>query len=220
MTPTKTQAKKLLINGDMLIGDVLNRLPDSAQIMQDFGLHCTSCSVNVFEPLKMGAMSHGIEEEVVDEMISRINELAAARKRAPDDGIYVTENAATKIKEFAKAEDKEGYGLRITAKDNGGNEPTYAMDFAKEGDAGDKTFEFHGVEIYLDAESLANLGGAEVDFLESAYGSGFKISNPNSSTTAKKKSGCGCSSGGGGCGCGRNETKQAGDACGCGSSDC
>ena len=215
---SKSPAKKPLINGDMLIGDVLNRLPESAQIMQDFGLHCTSCSVNVFEPLKMGAMSHGIEEEVVDEMISRINELAATRKRAPDDGIYVTENAATKIKEFAKAEEKEGFGLRITAKDNGGKEPAYAMDFAEKGDAGDMTFEFHGVEIYLDAESLANLGGAEVDFLESAYGSGFKISNPNFSTA--KKSGCGCGSGGGGCGCGRNETKQEGDACGCGSSDC
>ncbi len=203
----------------MLIGDVLNRLPESAQIMQDFGLHCTSCSVNVFEPLKMGAMSHGISEEVVDEMIERINDLAIARKRAPDDGIYVTEKAATKIKEFAKAEDKEGYGLRITAKDNGGLEPTYAMDFAKKGDAGDKTFEFHGVEIYLDPESFSNLGGAEVDFIESAYGSGFKISNPNF-VAAKKSGGCGCSSGGGGCGCGRNETKAEGESCGSGACGC
>lgn len=202
----------------MLIGDVLNRLPESAQIMQDFGLHCTSCSVNVFEPLKMGAMSHGIPEEVVDEMIERINDLAIARKRAPDDGIYVTENAATKIKDFAKAEDKEGYGLRITAKDNGGLEPTYAMDFAEKGAATDKTFEFHGVEIFLDPESFANLGGAEVDFIESAYGSGFKISNPN--FVAAKKSGCGCSSGGGGCGCGRNETKQEGESCGSGACGC
>ncbi len=197
----------------MLIGDVINRFPESAQIMQDFGLHCTSCSVNVFEPLKLGAMSHGIEEAVVDEMIDRINDLALARKRAPDDGIYVTEFAATKIKEFAKAEDKEGYGLRITAKDNGGSEPAYAMDFAKAGDDGDKTFEFHGVEIYLDPESLANLGGAEVDFIESAYGSGFKINNPQ--FMGAKKS---CACGGGGCGCGRNETKEEGDACGCGGS--
>lgn len=212
-----TKAKKPLIHGDMLIGDVLNLLPESAQIMQDFGLHCTSCSVNVFEPLKMGAMSHGIEEEVVDEMIERINELAAARKRAPDDGIYVTEFAATKIMEFAKAEDKEGYGLRITAKDNGGKEPTYAMDFAEQGAADDKTFEFHGVAIYVDPESMANLGGAEVDFIESPYGSGFKITNPN--FVGAKKSGC-CGSGGEGCGCGRNETRQEGDACGCGSDDC
>ncbi len=200
----------------MLIGDVINRFPDSAQIMQDFGLHCTSCSVNVFEPLKLGAMSHGIEEEVVDDMIDRINDLALAKKRAPDDGIYVTEFAATKIKEFAKAEDKEGYGLRITAKDNNGNEPAYAMDFAKAGDADDKTFEFHGVEIFLDPESLANMGGAEVDFIESQYGSGFKINNPQFIGAAKKS----CACGDGGCGCGRNETKEEDDACGCGNDGC
>ncbi len=184
----------------MLIGDVLNRLPDSAQIMQDFGLHCTSCSVNVFEPLKMGAMSHGISEETVDEMIARINDLALARRRAPDDGIYMTENAATKVKEFAKAEGKEGFGLKITAADNDGREPTYGMDFQEKAGDDEKTFEFHGVSIYLDPESLKNLAGAEVDFIESAYGSGFKITNPN--FTGVKKSGCACGSGGDACGCG------------------
>ena len=179
----------------MLIGDVLNRLPDSAQIMQDFGLHCTSCSVNVFEPLKMGAMSHGIPEEVVDEMIEKINDLALARRRAPEDGLYMTEFAANKVKEFAKAENKEGWGLKITAADNAGREPAYAMDFAEKASAGDKTFEFHGVSIYLDPESFQNLAGAEVDFLETAYGSGFKISNPNFIGTKKA---CAC---GGNCAC-------------------
>jgi len=162
----------------MLIGDVLSRLPESAQIMQDFGLHCIDCSVNTFEPLKIGAMSHGITEEVVDEMIQRINELALVRKRAPNDGIYVTEFAANKIKEFAKAEKKTGYGLRITAKNNSGYEPAYAMDFIKKGKTDELTFEFHEVKIYLDPESLQNLLGAEVDFIESSYGSGFKINNP------------------------------------------
>jgi iron-sulfur cluster assembly accessory protein len=202
----------------MLIGDVLNRLPESAEIMQDFGLHCTSCSVNVFEPLKMGAMSHGIAEEIVDEMIDRINDLALVRKRAPDDGIYVTEFAATKIKEFAKAEDKEGYGLRITAHSSSSTpekEPAYAMDFTEHGESKDKSFEFHGVEIFLDPESLQNLLGAEVDFIESAYGSGFKISNPN--FVGAKKFGCSCGSGGcGGGSCGSDSN----DSCGCGDESC
>ena len=193
---TKT-TKKALVTGDMLIGEVLNLYPDTAEIMQDFGLHCTSCSVNVFEPLKMGAMSHGIEEEVVDEMILRINELAASKRKAPDDGIYVTQKAAQKIQEFAANEDKKGYGLKITAKPNGGKEPAYGMDFQEKAEKGDKSFEFHGVTVFVDAESLENLLGAEVDYIESAYGSGFKVTNPNFS----KKAGCGCGSGGG-CGSG------------------
>lgn len=171
----------------MLIGDVLNYLPEAAQIMQDFGLQCINCSVNVFEPLKMGAMSHGIEEEVVDEMIKRLNDLAQVHKNIQKDGIYMTEFAAKKVKEFAKEEEKEGFGLKITAhckadtKKRGGTnkkEPAYAMDFQKKAGAGEKTFTFHGVEIFLDPESLKNLAGARVDFLETPSASGFKITNP------------------------------------------
>lgn len=212
----KTAQKKPLITEDMLIGDVINRFPESAEIMQDFGLHCTSCSVNVFEPLKMGALSHGIEEDVVDEMIRRINELAWSRRRAPENGIYMTECAATKVKEFAKAEAKEGYGLKITAhtEPRGRSsqetvpqkEPAYAMDFQEKAVKGEKIFEFHGIEVYVDPESLKNLLGAEIDFIESAYGSGFKITNPNFS-----KKVCGC--GNGTCECG------GGSSCACSDGD-
>lgn len=198
-----------LITGDMLVGEVMSLVPGSAEIMQDFGLHCTSCSVNVFEPLKMGAMSHGITEEVVDDMIRRINTLALARRKAPSDGIYVTSAAAEKIKEFAKAEDKDGWALKITAHQEKSaaskkmaKEPVYAMDFEEKAIKGEKVVEFHGVSIHMDKESFKNLQGAEVDFIESAYGSGFKISNPKFA----KKSGCGCGNGeSGGCGCSSNE---------------
>ena len=202
-------AKKALVTGDMLVGEVMQLVPGSDEIMQDFGLHCTSCSVNVFEPLKMGAMSHGLSEEVVDEMIARINELAVAKRKAPDDGIYLTANAAKKIQEFAKAEDKEGWGLKITAKDNGGREPAYAMDFQEKAIKDEKNAEFHGVSIFMDEESFQNLMGAEIDFLETAYGSGFKITNPN----FVKKAGCAC--GGGGCGCGKNDHENEEENCEC-----
>jgi hybrid cluster-associated redox disulfide protein len=72
---------KALIHDEMLIGDVLARYPESAQIMQDFGLSCTSCSVNAFEPVRAGALSHGMSEENVDELMAALNELAAARQK-------------------------------------------------------------------------------------------------------------------------------------------
>lgn len=183
------------ITDEMLIGDILSQYPEAAQIMEDYGLHCTGCSVNAFEPLKMGAMSHGMEEKTADEMISNLNDLAEARaKRVPTDGIYVTERAVLKIKAFAKEEEKEGYALRITAKNNGGMEPEYAMDFEEKAKKTDKTFEFHEVTILLDKESFKNMQGAEVDFLETAQASGFKITNP------KFTKGGDCSTGAYGCG--------------------
>lgn len=196
---------KQYITGDMLIGEILSQLPESAQIMEDYGLHCTSCSVNAFEPLKAGVMSHGIPEETAEELIQKINELAAAKRKAPTDGIYVSARAALKIQEFAKAEDKEGYALRITAKDNDGMEPAYAMDFEEKAKKEDESHEFHGVTILVGPESKANLMGADVDFLETPYGSGFKITNPqfmNQGGCGSGACGCGTGKGKGGCGTG------------------
>ncbi len=182
---------KTTITADMLIADVIKKIPAAAEIMTSYGLHCTSCSVNAFEPIKDGAMGHGMSEETADEMLAEINKIASTIIRlAPDDGIYLTENAAKKVKEFATAENKTGYGLKITA-DCSGN---YSMDFQEKAEKGEKKFEFHGVEIFLDKESLKNLLGAEIDFLETQFGSGFKIDNPNEN----KSGGCGS----GGCGCG------------------
>lgn len=174
----------------MLIGDVIKRVPQAAEIMTAYGLHCTSCSVNTFEPIKAGAMGHGMTEEIADEMLAEINKVAAnIIRRAPNDGIYLTEFAAAKIKEFASAENKTGWGLKITA----GCNADYAMDFQEKAAKGNKKFTFHGVEIYLNKKSLKNLLGAEIDFLETQFGSGFKIDNPN-----EQKSSCGC---GGNCSC-------------------
>ncbi len=192
------------ISDDMLIGDILSRYPESAQIMEDFGLHCTSCSVNAFEPVKMGAMSHGISEETANDMMARLNELANARHTAHK-GLYVSARAAEKIMEFATAEGKEGWALQIRAHNNDGLEPAYAMDFKDELASDESEEEFHGVRIFLDKESQANLKGADVDYLDTQFGSGFKITNPQFTGTKKE----GCCGGGGGCGSG---------GCGCGKS--
>lgn len=195
---------KVYVHEDMTIGDILARFPEAEEIMNDFGLHCTGCSVNAFEPIKAGVMSHGLGEDVADDIIARINELAAAKHQAKMDGIYVTARAAKKIQEFAEAEEKKGWALRISATPTEeGKEPAYAMDFEEKATKNDKSFTFHGVEILMDRDSFRLLEGADVDFVETQFASGFKITNPQF-----KAGGCGCGKGGcgsggcgGGCGC-------------------
>ncbi len=191
-----------LITGEELIGDVISQYPGSAQIMEDFGLHCTSCSVNAFEPLRLGALSHGLEEAVVDDLIERLNDLAAAKQKSLADGFYLSPRAADQVKKFAEMEDKAGYALRITAKDNNGMEPAYGMDFEKEPQKDDKALTFHGVTVLMDPESWKNLEGAEVDFLETSMGSGFKITNPQFKAGGCGSGSCGCGTGHGSGGCG------------------
>jgi iron-sulfur cluster assembly protein len=52
----------------------------------------------------------------------------------------------------------------------------------------DHVFDDNGIKIIIDPNSLRYLSGAEVDYVDSLMGAGFKISNPNASST------CGCGS--------------------------
>ncbi len=52
----------------------------------------------------------------------------------------------------------------------------------------DKTFEYEGLKVYIDATSLMYLQGASVDYIETLEGAGFKFENPNVKST------CGCGS--------------------------
>lgn len=193
------------IHDDTLIGDILSRFPEAAEIMESYGLHCTDCSVNAFEPIRAGALSHGLKKETVDQLMDDLNELAADDQVKPDE-IRLTKAAVRKIKEYAKAEEKPGAPLRITAHDNKGKEPAYAMDFSDPKDD-DHRFSFDEQDVLLDEESYQNLKGSRVDYIEGPFGSGFKIDNPN----FKKAEGC-CG-GSGKCGCG---TGQGAGGCGTG----
>ena len=52
----------------------------------------------------------------------------------------------------------------------------------------DKTYKFDELNVFIDQASLLYLDGAEVDYVESMEGSGFKFNNP------QVKSTCGCGS--------------------------
>ncbi len=51
-----------------------------------------------------------------------------------------------------------------------------------------KTYNYEGLKVFIDQASLLYLDGAEVDYVESLGGSGFKVNNP------QVKSTCGCGS--------------------------
>ena len=52
----------------------------------------------------------------------------------------------------------------------------------------DKTYNYDGLKVFVDQASLLYLDGAEVDYVETLEGSGFKFNNP------QVKSTCGCGS--------------------------
>ncbi len=102
--------------------------------------------------------------------------------------ITLTEKAAEKVREIAKAESLEGQGLRLRVIGGGCSGFSYDLYFEEKPGEMDETFESNGVNLFVDPLSVQYLEGTEIDYVETLSGSGFKFNNPNITGT------CGCGS--------------------------
>ncbi|MFH0832833.1 MAG: DUF1858 domain-containing protein [Candidatus Aenigmatarchaeota archaeon] len=71
---SKSEAKKEKITKDMMLGEVVEKYPKAAEIMMKHGLHCIGCHVAFFETVEGGAMSHGMNDKQLKEMLKAMNE--------------------------------------------------------------------------------------------------------------------------------------------------
>jgi iron-sulfur cluster assembly accessory protein len=102
--------------------------------------------------------------------------------------IDITDVASAKMHEILQQENMEGKGVRIYVEGGGCSGFQYGFAFD---DARDTDFRLpmkEGFEVLVDTFSMNYLRGANVDFVDTIEGSGFKISNPNATGT------CGCGS--------------------------
>ena len=102
--------------------------------------------------------------------------------------VQMTDNAVSKVREILEGQEPKPAGLRIAVVGGGCSGFSYSMAFENTPNMLDKTYNYSGLKIFVDQASLLYLDGAEVDYVESLEGSGFKFSNP------QVKSTCGCGS--------------------------
>ena len=100
--------------------------------------------------------------------------------------ITLTEQATQAVKEFIKAESKEGSGLRIAVVGGGCSGFQYDLALAEGATDADETFTFGDLNVFVDRASLTYLKGTTVDFVNDLRGSGFTFQNPNAVSS------CGC----------------------------
>jgi iron-sulfur cluster assembly accessory protein len=123
--------------------------------------------------------------------------------------------AIERVKEFM-TKDKEGAnGLRIFVAQGGCSGYQYGMVLERNAKSDDISWSEGGISVYMDNQSAKLMEGAEIDFVETVQGSGFKISNPNAVSS------CGCGNSfdtaeGGHSHGDEMEGEEAGCACGCG----
>lgn len=103
--------------------------------------------------------------------------------------VLLTKKAEDKVKEIMSEQPEPYAGLRIQVVGGGCSGFQYRMGFDKNfNDQSDAVFEFAGLKVFVDKQSLLYMDGAEVDYIEGLHGAGFKFNNPNSTGS------CGCGS--------------------------
>ncbi len=94
--------------------------------------------------------------------------------------------ALARVQSYLAAEPGK-QGLRFGVKRTGCSGWGYHIEMAEQIEAGDHVFEQAGVRIVVDAESLPQVDGTEIDFLKQGLNEQFVFRNPN----VKGECGCG-----------------------------
>ena len=58
------------INKDTLIGEIMEKAPEKADILLEAGMHCLGCPASQMESLAEACEVHGID---VDELVQKLN---------------------------------------------------------------------------------------------------------------------------------------------------
>lgn len=64
-----------MIKKEDIIADVLEKHPEVGDVMLEYGLHCIGCRVSAYESIESGCKVHGMEDEKIDAMIEKMNEV-------------------------------------------------------------------------------------------------------------------------------------------------
>jgi iron-sulfur cluster assembly protein len=102
--------------------------------------------------------------------------------------VQLTEKAIGKVREIMASQTPAPAGLRISVVGGGCSGFSYSMAFENTPNMLDKTYNYGELKVFVDQASLLYLDGAEVDYVETLEGQGFKFNNP------QVKSTCGCGS--------------------------
>src|SRR3989338_615404 len=127
-----------MIGKDMRVLDIVTLVPQAADVMAAWGLHCSGCSVGGLESLEEGCKAHGYGEEEIRLLLEDIEEARGATSARPA-SIIITAPAARAIRAIGEQEGKlpsETAGLSVIVDGEGG----FCMEFCDAPQKGDRIF--------------------------------------------------------------------------------
>ena len=180
------------ITKDTTIGNIVDTYPEVVDTLKNFGVHCVGCHVSPFESLEMGFKGHGMSDQEVNEAVKQLNKVISKKQdkkpivssQISHFHLMVTDAAVQRIHSLLKKEKKQAFRLGIKSGGCSGHEYVFGLE-NKQGKS-DKIVMAKGINVYVDENSVEKINGSTLDYYESLQGSGFKVINPNATST------CGC----------------------------
>lgn len=68
-----TKKQKGIITPKMKFAEIMEKHPESAEILFESGLHCIGCGMAMHETLGDGCKAHGMSKKQIDALIKKIN---------------------------------------------------------------------------------------------------------------------------------------------------
>jgi len=95
--------------------------------------------------------------------------------------LSVTEVATSQIKRILEQEELADQAVRVGIADKSPTGFQYRLEFCDRSEhlETDLVFEHDGVTFYIDADSVADLRGCSLDYVDTGFSAGFKFENPN-----------------------------------------
>jgi hybrid cluster-associated redox disulfide protein len=69
-----SKAKPFRVTKDTLIGEAADKVPDAAEIMFSYGLHCFGCGMTAYETIEQGCSGHGMGDEEIESLVDELND--------------------------------------------------------------------------------------------------------------------------------------------------
>ncbi|MEQ1849892.1 MAG: DUF1858 domain-containing protein [Candidatus Peribacteraceae bacterium] len=178
----KIAVKKTSVRRDMPIVDILQTVPDAAEIFALHGLHCAGCQFQSSDTLEDATQLHNMSEETLQDLLNDLKTGLPESMRRPKT-ITITNDAAHALLRTLKDQGKEGWKLLVLTDEAGG----FCMEFCASVPADHEKFSNTAVPeltIIASLMTLASLGGSTIDFRDGR----FKLDLPTASECGCKKS--------------------------------
>lgn len=97
--------------------------------------------------------------------------------------ITVTDIAKEKVKQASEAQGRAGDGLRVAVQNGGTSMAEFSLQFISDAEIGetDRVIDAGPFKVVVDADSVAFMEGATIDYIDGLTESGFKVDAPNAS---------------------------------------